>query len=81
MHFLTRLTVTVGVISLMSLATMAQVLNSRLEIVVLDSSGSAVPRAKVSLKDKRRNADFGAPAQSDPTGTALFPSVRPSNTK
>ena len=78
MNVLTRLTVTLGMLSLLGLATMAQVLNGRLEIVVLDSSGSVVPRAKVSLKDKRRNADFGAPVQSDPTGIALFPSVRPS---
>jgi hypothetical protein len=56
----------------------AQVLNGRLEVVVLDGSGAAVSTAKVSLRDMRKQAPFGGVINADHTGTALFASVPPS---
>lgn len=78
MALLTRFRTLLGLTLLLSLPALAQVLNGRLEITVIDSSGAAVPRATVTLKDVRRTAIFGAPVQSDAFGAVLFPSVRPS---
>ena len=58
-----------------------QVLNGRLEIVVQDSTGAAVVGAKVIVKDVRRDAVLTGARQSDETGTALFPSMPPSEYK
>lgn len=78
MNLSLRIAATAALCVLFPISLAAQVLNGRLEIVVQDGSGSIVSGAKVSLKDKRRNADFGTPVTSDTAGLALFPSVRPS---
>ncbi len=60
----------------MSLA--AQVLNGRLEIVVQDGSSATVANANVSLKDLRKKAPVGGVITTDPSGSALFASLPPS---
>ncbi len=55
----------------------AQVLNGRIEVVVVDSTASAVVGAKVSLRDLRRKSPVGAVLATDSTGLAFYPSVPP----
>jgi hypothetical protein len=73
-----RIAVTAALLCLLVSILPAQVLNGRLEIVVQDSSGARISGARVSLKDKRRNSEFGNPINTDSAGVALFASVRPS---
>lgn len=63
---------------LLSLAAFSQVVNSRLEIQVLDAAGAAVPAAKVTLKDMRRQIVTGSEATATSDGVYLYASLRPS---
>ena len=56
----------------------AQVTNGRLEIQVVDSSGSGVGGAKISLRDARRQIALGAEGSTEADGSYLYASLRPS---
>ncbi len=56
----------------------AQVTNGRLEVQVLDSTGSSVAGAKVTIRDSRRQLSLGGDGSTNAEGLFLYASLRPS---
>ncbi|MBM3762514.1 MAG: carboxypeptidase regulatory-like domain-containing protein [Acidobacteria bacterium] len=61
-----------------SVAALGQVVNGRIELQIIDSTGASVPGAKVTLKDSRRQIAMGAEATTSGDGAFVYASLCPS---